>query len=81
VILSVLAVLALYAGAYCVMLNGRIVPISFERGIELSHEPHYCCGGRISAVFYAPVNLIDKQIRPDKWQKEKPLEINEPISN
>jgi hypothetical protein len=67
--LTLLAVFALYMGAYYAL----VVPLSamtspIVKGVALtSRVPEYRYGGEIIRQIFRPAHAIDRMLRPDKW--------------
>ncbi|EMI54914.1 hypothetical protein [Rhodopirellula sallentina] len=68
-LLTTIALIAIYVGAYRVMLEPMILIERMHLGIVLdgSREPHYRAFNTVSRILFAPLEWIDYSIRPEYW--------------
>ena len=83
IVLGFIAALLVYVGCYCLMLKGgRYVtldnPVTISRAKPVYRlfgpgEQYEQCGSAVEAIF-APVNEIDRLVRPGAWRGPQPVQ-------
>lgn len=60
----------LYLGSYWALINDGIHSGYTVVGASIYLEPTYKVGGDAAEFFYWPAHMLDKRLRPNRWQMD-----------